>query len=288
MKLDNQNKVEIMFGIPMVRREPFGKYLAVPIPDLAAGAIPSTPITEVLASQTLQEYIEGDIVYVQINDTVSMTSKTITTVQIPTNETSCAIRTLLYDQPQCALMKMPEQFDSWIETPLHNGIIFYSNQKREMICPTIRYQIKEQVGMLYLPQECHVKTSQKKIYASWDKTTIKRNYFHIPMLDTQLNFSLPEPSPKASRKFQIDSEQNNELDDVLAEATDDSSTTMVQIILITALSVISAIAAIATYIFYKIKTRPNQAVELELTDTHTHHESSDDKLAATLEQAQQK
>ena len=108
------------------------------------------------------------------------------------------------------------------------------------------------------------------------------------MLDTQLNFSLPEPSPKASRKFQIDSEQNNELDDVLAEATDDSSTTMVQIILITALSVISAIAAIATYIFYKIKTRPNQAVELELTDTHTHHESSDDKLAATLEQAQQK
>lgn len=195
-----------------------------------------------------------------------MTSKAITTVQIPTNETNCAIRTLLYDQPQCALIKMPEQLDSWIETPLHNAIIFYSNQEREMICPTLCYQIKEQVGMLHLPQECHVKTSRKKIYASWDKTSIKRNYFHNPILDTQLNFSLPEPSPKASRKIQIHSEQNGELDDVLAEATDDSSTTMVHIILITALSVISIIVTIATYIFYKIKTRPNQTVETELTD----------------------
>lgn len=71
----------------------------------------------------------------------------------------------------CPMIPLPDKFNFWKVTPLHNIIQFASNKKKKiMVCPTNRSVIADDFGIINLPPRCFIQTDTDIIRVSLDES----------------------------------------------------------------------------------------------------------------------
>lgn len=165
----------------------------------------------------------------------------------------------------CPLKQLPERYDEWYDTPLHNKVAYYSNEKKELICQHRRENIESSARIIAIPADCVIETPTKTIFAKQNKNIITRHAFHLEVNDTIDEIKhislINETTPHASKVKQITIDDSG-LDDVLKDAVSASqASNLWKWIALGMISTIVGIIVILGFTVYCLKRRSSTAGE---------------------------
>jgi hypothetical protein len=142
---------------------------------------------------------------------------------------------------------MPETYDEWFTTPLHNVYAYYSNVGKVMICSNSRTPITSNVGTLTLQDGCFVDTTRQQIKGTKDRSKTQKHVFKV---DVDIDFTAPKEHKYANlhRTNNLSTINLSTLEEVAAEASAVENYSVVTIVLIVAIAFIFIFAvALVTY-----------------------------------------
>lgn len=216
VKIMANGSMAILLNIPIVMEEKFHQFHVMPLPMNGSAKIPDVEVHDIIISQKLMLYMDRPAV-IRINDTLSITADQVNTVHKIQEGSDCAMLVLVKKRASCPMIPLPEVYDEWFDTPMHNKVAFYSNQRKEMICEHHREEIEISAGIIDIPKDCVIDTPTKTIFASQNKNKIVRHAFHVEVNDT-IDWTPGATSrrPEGSRKMKA--VDDSSLDDTLKDA----------------------------------------------------------------------
>lgn len=260
LRWNEDGAVIVQLDIPMVLPERFTQIMAIPVPDPTTGKIINESVQLLLINQKLEEFLPP-VELTSINETLSITKATISRFNKLTENHDCVARAALTGKQMCTLRQLAPSYDMWIETPIHNAFVFYSNRRKVQICADSRIEITEKAGFINLPEGCMVETKGKHIRASSDRTRRRGHAFHVPIEELQIATERLPPatvtSTHAAYSPIVAPIDDSELDVIQIEAQNALQPEIWRIIIITAAVVIILVAVVLVWAAcHYIRSRP--------------------------------
>lgn len=201
-------KVEFFVEIPLVHSEPWIEYFIAPSPCENSKKIADTePIKAVFNKAHELYFLEND--FLKVNDTIKITKENILLFSRVSESEKCAIRAIQNTTQPCSLKTLPENYDNWIQTPIHNTFLYHSNAPKTLTCDGIRNKIKSETGVIELKRGCVINSGKYNIIASADRTSIKRHFFKLETKIDNNKIKLRE-SKKLNLKIETSGTINDE------------------------------------------------------------------------------
>lgn len=170
--------IVLQVGIVIVRNDTFHKLLVIPTPDITTKEIADIVPSTIIINNEKSEYLEN-IEEVEINETLSITKSSLQIRRKIDATSRCIYKSLNAHKNMCKYKKLPELYDEWFITPLHNTLAFYSTEKNFLVCPGTRTLITAKAGTIEVPSKCFVETPTKKMESSDDRISVKKFSFFI-------------------------------------------------------------------------------------------------------------
>lgn len=253
IKWSDKGAIIVQLDIPMVLPDRFTQVMAVPVPDPITEKIVNEPVQKILINQKLEEFLVP-VKLTNINETLSITREVITSFNKLTSGHDCVARAALTGRQSCAVHQLPAIYDEWIETPLHNAYVFYSNQKKVQVCSESRTEIQEKTGFINIPEGCVIETPVRRIRASSDRTRAQGHAFHVPIEELEIATAATQVTSDATRRSvtaQLEVIDDSELDVVQIEANNALKPEIWWIIVCTAASVIILLVVTLACVAYR-------------------------------------
>lgn len=179
--IENQN-INIILNFPITMKEIFEEHFVTPLPDPISKRIATSPPQNIIINHILQQFITPTDITI-INETFAITSEPITIFNKIQTNTDCTISSFLLLKGTCKTKTLPTTYDVWLATPLHNTFSFYSNLKKNLICPNSRSLINENAGIITIQNDCKIETPTTTITASKDLNSIQKHAFKFDLED---------------------------------------------------------------------------------------------------------
>lgn len=284
VKMEKGN-VTIFVELPVVYKDLYEQYFVVPMPQADSSKVPDVNPQTIIINQRLQQYVMTQKLQ-DINEKIAITEDTIQIVEKVSQHTNCVIATIMREAGSCKMRPMPETYDEWLTTPLHNVIVFYSTETKELVCKNSRSIIKEQTGLIKLKKDCYVETKSHIIRASPDKVSQARHVFKIDV-DEKLKLDKKMVQEKLFT-YDLDATKidENKVEDVLKEAVDTSQAfsflESTAILIAVTVSSILATVIVGFICYWKIfRNRPSEYTteSLEMTQVGTTDPLTEDTLS---------
>jgi hypothetical protein len=177
--------IDVILNVPIVTKEMFEEYFAVPIVNVANQTIAAFDPHSVIVNHRMKKYV--DTVPVEnVNETLAITSSFVGIFKKGEHASDCAVTTLITHIRSCPLRKLPSDYEKWMPTPLHNVIAFRSTRVKDIVCEDRRIEINETSGVVQIPKGCTIESPTVTIHASYDKSTIIRHALKIEFDQTQV------------------------------------------------------------------------------------------------------
>lgn len=274
-------EVKILVSIPVVSKDKFQKFYVVAMPRNDSNLISDVEPQEIVVSQTLLQYIKP-VQLTDINETLAITAETVNVFERFHEADNCVIATIMMKKGICKTKNLPEVYDVWLETPMHNVVAFYSNLRKEMICPAGREEISIKAGIVALQSGCWIETAQHNVKPSKDKSSIKKSAYkfdvdvqEVPLFDVTRHESHIEDMKG------ISAINDQALDNVLAEAAAEQGLPLWGVVVISIASTAVSIIVIVVIICWRCTSRRRVAYNvgevIELNDLS----QKDDKKKTT-------
>lgn len=137
---------DVAIAIHLIETSPLHQLFLVPAPDAITKTIPNFEPGIVTVDTNNLEYLDESYTLdlIHINDSMAITRKPINSKKILSESSLCQIRSIFTKSNQCELVKLDDNIDKWIDTPIIDMIAFVSTVEKTIDCDGGKAQTTDQ------------------------------------------------------------------------------------------------------------------------------------------------